>query len=47
MTAPGLPRKVEIHGSPKPILNAQSTQTIRVRQNALNTIIMEFTAHLR
>ncbi len=47
ITAAGLPMKVDIHGSPKPILNAQSTQTIKVRQNALNTIIMAFTAHLR
>src|SRR5580658_3376336 len=43
----GLPTNVEIHGEPKPILNAQSTQTISVRQNALNTIIMVLTAHLR
>ncbi len=42
---PGTPTKVPIHGVPKPILNAHRTQTMRVRQNALNTIIMVFTAH--
>ena len=47
MTESGRPTKVEIHGVPKPILKAQSTQTMRVRQNALNTIIMVLTAHLR
>ena len=36
-----------IHGDPKPILKAHRTQTMRVRQNALNTIIMVLTAHLR
>ena len=39
--------KVCIHGWPKPILKAHSTQTIRVRPKAANTIIMVFTAHLR
>src|SRR5712691_729369 len=34
-------------GCPNPILNAHKTQTIRVRQNVLNTISMVFTAHLR
>src|SRR5215472_7346044 len=46
-TVPGLPRNVPIQADPKPILNAQRTQTISVRQNALNTIIIVLMAHFR
>ncbi len=46
-TVSGLPTKDEIHGVPKPILNAHSTHTMSVRQNAVKTISIVLTAHLR
>ena len=44
-TGPGLPRNSPSHEEPKPILKAQSTQTIKVKANALNTIIIVLMAH--
>src|SRR5215469_9003189 len=41
----GSPRKVWTSGVPKPILNANSTHVMRVRQNVQNTIITVFIAH--
>ncbi len=46
-TVPGLPTKVPIHGDPNPMRKAHRTQTMRTRQNVLNTISMVFTAHFR
>ncbi len=45
--APGVPTNVWIHGVPKPILNAHSTQATSVRQNVANTMRTVFIAHLR
>src|SRR5260370_10999335 len=50
MTAPAFPTRCRlppIHGDPNPILKAHRTHTISVRQNALKTIIIVLTAHLR
>jgi hypothetical protein len=46
-TVPGIPTKLPIHGEPNPILKAHRTQTMRTRQNVLNTIMTVFMIHLR